>query len=89
MGGKIGDEGDAIGRHARDDDAALGQRVEPLCRLERDGAGEDAAVHFGQHDIHGQVAGAKATGGILPFALFDAGECQLENGAVGPFQYAG
>ena len=36
--------------------------------LERDGAGEHAAVELGQHDVHGKIGGAEPARAVAPGA---------------------
>ena len=58
IGGKVRNESHTIRGHFRHDDAALRHFVEAFRRLERDRAGKDTPVHFGQRDVHCQIAWA-------------------------------
>ena len=64
------------------DDAALRALVPEAVGLEGDGAGHDAAVEFGQHHVHGEVAGVEALGALPPAFLRRAGENDLQHRAI-------
>ena len=66
VGGEVGHELHAVRHLAVGDDPALGALVPQAVSLEGDGAAHDAAVEFGQHDIHREVAGVEALGALPP-----------------------
>ena len=51
--------------------------------LEAGDAGEEAAVHLGQDNVHGEVGGRQAAGGAGPGGAVGGGERDLEHGDVG------
>ena len=64
--GEVGDEVHAVRRLAIGHDAALGALVPQAVGLEGNGARHDATVEFGQHHVHGEVAGIESLRGVLP-----------------------
>ena len=87
VGGEVGDERDAIGEHLRHDDAAFGQRIEALGRLEGHRAGEQPPVQLRQSDVHGEVARSEPSRVACPALQVHAGDDDLEDRAVRTLQY--
>ena len=56
VGSEFGDEGDPVRFRLVGDDIRLGERIAPRHALERDGAADDASVHFRQRHVHRDVA---------------------------------
>ena len=76
---KIRAEGDPVRPRRVGHDRALGQGVEPVFRLERNGAGEDAPVHLREGDVHRDVARGEPVRPLLPLLLAAAREHHLED----------
>jgi len=55
--------------------------------LEGDGAGENAAVDFRQHDIHGEIGAIGAARGGLPRVMRGGGERDLQHGRIGEIEH--
>ncbi len=70
----------------------IGERREgePLVRrqrmLERDGAGEHAAIELGQHHVHGEIGGAEAARVLLPRGALGGRHHGLEHRHVRPVE---
>jgi hypothetical protein len=78
-GGKIGAVGDRdIVHHV-----GLRRRVAPGPALEGNRARQDAAINFGQGDVHRDVAGRQATRTLAPGFFIAAGEHDLQYRAIG------
>ncbi len=58
------------------------------CRLERNGARQQPAIEFRQHDVHGQVGRREATAGLGPGLAGAAGEHDLEDGGIGRVEHS-
>ena len=82
IGGEIGHEVDSIRYFLVSHDAALGWLVPVRAGLERNGARGDAAVEFGKHNVHGQVAGAQTLRVTPPIFLRGPGKNDLQDRAV-------
>ena len=79
----IGDHGDAIRLGPA---RQRGERETFLRRqriLEGDGAGEQAAVKLGQHDMHREIGGAEPARTILPGGAFGGGADHLQDWNAG------
>ena len=77
-GDPIRDHGDAIrlgpaGESAEGEPGLGWQRI-----LERDGAGQHAAVELGQHHMHGKIGGAEAARAVAPCGALGDGADDLE-----------
>ena len=78
-GDPIRDHGDAIrlgpaGENAEGKPGLRRQRI-----LERDDAGEHAAVELGQHHMHGKIGGAEAARTVAPRRALGDGADDLEH----------
>ena len=70
--GELGHEIDAVAHGAVGGDGAFGGLVKIGFAFERNGAGQDAAVHFWQGHVHGDVAGGEAVQSFGPRGLRSA-----------------
>ena len=85
------DEGRDAVRHLRHairfrpvgEGAVTKRRIGLALALEGNRAGKDAAVQFGQHDMHGEVGGRQATLVVLPDVAAGGGDDDLEHRHAG------
>ena len=77
--GQLGHPGDALGLGLVAHHVGLRALAAPGQAFEADGAGQDAAIHLGQHHLHGQVARGEAVGVLLPLRLVAPGGDELQH----------
>ena len=85
-GDAIRDQGDAVRlrpvRERREGEPVLRrQRI-----LERDRAGEHAAVELGQHHVHGEIGGAEPARAVAPGRALGGGDHDLQHRHVRPVE---
>jgi hypothetical protein len=81
-GGECGDEGHAVAAGLVGGDRALGRGVEKGLALEADRTGEDAAIHFGEGNVHRDVGGGEAACPCRPCRFRAAGKDNLKDGSI-------
>ena len=79
---QFGHEGHALGFGLVTQHVEFGALAAPGCALEADGAGDDAAIDFGQHHLHRQVTRGQAMRVGLPLIKGDTGGDELQHRGI-------